>query len=313
MKIGIIGTGAFGIALSKVLSSFNEVIMWSKFEEEKEELAKYRENKKYFPGITIDETVKFTTDLRALRQTEIVIIAVPFIAIRELVLNKELWFENQIICSTTKGIDEEEFKTTTQILEEGLNTRRVTAITGPTFAIDVAIGQNVHMMLGYLQEADAEAIYNLFKGTNIKLHKTIDLNGIQIAGVLKNAIAIGSGILEGLNSSNSVKASYVTNALQELSSIIENLGFDSKTAYTYAGIGDLILTCTSENSRNFTFGKLIGQNYSVLQAFEKMGSKTVEGYKIIEVLHNKFNFELINTLYDIIYLGADKEKLEKII
>lgn len=307
MKIAILGTGAFGIALANLFIKDNEVIMWTKFEDEMELLKSKRENEKLLPGVILDENIEITTDLKEAVENKLIIInALPFVAIQDTVnMLEKLITPDQIICSTTKGIDEKDLLTTTQIIESKLNCRTC-AISGPSFAIDIVNENNISLMLGSKDTQVIDIVKKLFEGTNIEIYTTDDIIGIQVAGAVKNAISIGAGILDSLNASESTKAKYLTSGLIEMGIIIKLLGGNESTVYTVAGVGDLILTCTSSESRNYTFGKYIGQGLTKDEALEKMNGRVVEGYEIIKAIYilmknNNINSKIINTLYDILY------------
>lgn len=320
MKIGILGAGALAIALVKLLEEkTHEIVMWTKFEDEKIDIEHSRENTKLFPGIKIADEVKITNDIaEAVVGADIIINVLPFIAIRDTIeLLKPIYNKSQIILSTTKGIDEQTFVTTTGLFESLLNVEKIAALSGPSFAIEIANKDNISFMLASKDKDVLTILKELLDVEYIKLDTTDDIDGIQIAGGIKNAIAIGSGMLSGLKAADSTKAAYIAMGMADMAKIIVMLGGKKETAYTYAGIGDLLLTCMSSTSRNFTFGNYIGQGFSVDQAFAKMNKKTVEGYKTIRAL-NKYvkdkNVKLytLDTLYNIIFENGDRNKIKKI-
>jgi len=320
MKIAILGSGALAIALTKVIDNEkNDIILWTKFEREKEDIQHSRENTKLFPGVKISEDVKITSDIsEAIIGADVIINVLPFIAVGDVIeLLKPIYDTNQIILSATKGIDEEDFTTSTKLFEERLNATNIAALSGPSFAIEIANNENISFMLGCKNEKVIQVIAELFNSENIKLEVTDDIEGIQLAGGIKNAIAIGSGLLSGLKAAESTKAAYIAMGMADMAKLIVCLGGKKETAYTYAGVGDLLLTCMSSTSRNFTFGTYIGQGFNAEQAFVRMGGKTVEGYKVIRTLHKyvkEKNIKLytIDTLYNIIFENGDKKQIKKI-
>lgn len=320
MKIAILGAGALAIALTKVIDNEqNDIILWTKFEQEKEDIEHSRENTKLFPGVRISEDVKVTNNIsEAVTNAKVIINVLPFVAIKEVgELLAPLYNKEQIILSATKGIDEDTFATSTELFQQILGASKVAALSGPSFASEIINKDNISFMLGSNDEETIQIIKALLNAEHIKIETTDDVKGIQLAGGIKNAIAIGAGILSGLNTADSTRASYIAMGMADMANLIVSLGGKKETAYTYAGIGDLLLTCMSTTSRNYTFGAYIGQGFSVDQAFVRMESKTVEGYKVIKTLYKyakEKNIKLytINALYNIIFENGDKKQIKKI-
>ena len=321
MKITILGTGALGIAIAKVISETKEVSlsMWTKFEEEKQLVKNTRANDKLLPGIKINENIEITTNLKeAVDNATIVINCLPFVAVRSVAEELKSVYSGQYICSTTKGIDMETFETTTEIFSNELRTNKISALSGPSFAIEIANGKPISFVLASRDKETLDIVYNLLSSKNIFIDKSTDEVGIQLCGAVKNAIAIGSGMLHGLNDvADSTKAAYLARGMKDMAKIISSLGGDEKTLSTYAGIGDLILTCTSNTSRNYSCGKLLGQGYSLDEAVQMLNGKTVEGIKIIESLNNYMKekglvLDTIPKLYDIVFNGKAVESIQRI-
>lgn len=320
MKVTILGTGALGLALAKVISETKEVSlsMWTKFEEEKEIVKNTRGNDKLLPEIRIKDDIQITTDLKeAVEGSTIIVNCLPFVAVKNTAELLKDFYEGQYICSTTKGMDMDTFETTTEIFENALNTDKVCALSGPSFAIEIATYNPISFVLAGKNQEAVESIYELIKTDNICIDKSEDAVGVQVCGAVKNAIAIGSGILHGMNSADSTEAAYLTRGIKDIMKIITSLRGNHKTIYTYAGVGDLILTCMSEKSRNFSCGKLLGQGYTLEEAIEKLNGKTVEGIKAIESLNNymkenNLSLDTIPKLYDIIFNKQDIKIIEKV-
>ena len=320
MKIGILGAGAFAIALTKTLEEdeSNEITLWTKFEEEKNMLNNSRENTKLFPGVKIGDNVFVTTDIKeAIKEKKIIINALPYIALSDAMGSiKEIYKEEQLILSTTKGIDKDTFETATNLIEKYIPNAVTLAISGPSFAIDIANKEKISLMLASKNESAMKVIKELFKRDYITIEETDDITGIQIAGAIKNAIAVGAGILNGMNVSASTMAAYLAKGISDMKSLIVSLHGKQETTYSYAGIGDLLLTCMSDNSRNFTFGKLIGQGFTSKEAIEKMNGKTVEGYNMTKALYNfakenNITIQIIPLLYEIIFQNLDIKNIKK--
>lgn len=320
MKIAILGAGSLAIALTKVLENTNhEIVMWTKFENEKIDIEKNHENTKVFPGVKVNENIKVTCDIKeAIENAEVIINVLPFIAVRDTIeIMKDLYKENQIILSATKGIDETTFITTTEIFEQELGAIRTAALSGPSFAIEIASGENISFMLGSKDEQVLECLKDMLVTDSIKIETTDDVVGIQLAGGIKNAVAIGSGMLTGMKAADSTKAAYLATAMTDMANLLVSLGGKKETTYTYAGVGDLLLTCMSSTSRNFSFGYLLGEGLDTKQAIEKMNGKTVEGYKTIRALNryvkeNNISTYTIPTLYDIVFENKSAKLIKKI-
>lgn len=313
MKISILGTGALGLAIAKVLEKKgNTIYMWTKFKDEKELLEVNRENSKLLPGIKIDNSVIITDNLEeAVTSAPLVINALPFIAIEEVSKELKKYISlDQIICSTTKGIDEDTFKTTTEIFREEMPNNIFCALSGPSFAMEIARGEKISLVLASRDIDKCKMVKEVFENSDITIEESADEIGTQICGAIKNAIAIGSGMLFGMEAADSTKAAYLARGMKDMVKVIETLGGKKETVYSFAGIGDLILTCMSEKSRNFSFGKLMGQGKTREEAIEGLGGKTVEGVKAIESLHNYMNeknveLDTISKLYEIVYNNGD--------
>ena len=320
MKIAILGAGALAIGFSKVLEGRGfDIVMWTKFEAEKDELLTTRVNSKLFPGVRLADEIKITTDIvEAVKGADVILNVLPFVAIKDVIeAIKDIYNKDQIIISATKGIDETSFITATKLFYEGLGASKIAALSGPSFAIDVAKHTEISLMLG-TKSIDAENMTRMLLETSaIKMETTDDIDGIQFCGGIKNAIAVGSGMLAGLNVADSTRAAYLATGMTDMAKALVSLGGQKETAYSYAGAGDLMLTCMSPTSRNFTFGYYLGQGLTVDEAFKMMNNKTVEGYKVIRALkkyseERQIPFYTIPVLYDIVFNGKDVNDIKKV-
>ncbi|MEG0074095.1 MAG: NAD(P)H-dependent glycerol-3-phosphate dehydrogenase [Clostridia bacterium] len=316
MKVTVLGTGAFGIALARVLNkNENSVTMWTAFKDELDIVEKERENKKVLPGIKIPCEVELTTDLEsAIDGAKLIVVAVPSGAIRPVAKSlTDILKEDQTICLMCKGLDEATGDFMSNIFTNETKHSKVAVLTGPSFAVDVATYKPVILTVASKYEKANKIIKQCFENENLKVEGITDIIGAQLGGSLKNVGAIGSGILDGMNCEPSTKAAYITSVLKEMVVFAKELGAARETMYAYCSLGDLILTCTSIKSRNFRLGKMIGEGLSVEEATKKLGL-TVEGANTLEGVYKivrKYNMNLpiIETMYDIIKNDADKERL----
>lgn len=317
MKIGIIGTGAYGLALAISLNKNknNNITMWTKLEYEKEEIEKNHEYHKVLPNIKIPEEIKITTNLKeCINDKDLIIYAIPIIFVDDISKELKKYFNcNQHICIATKGIEQDSCLFVDCIIKKYINTNNISAIAGPSFAIDTVTDMPIGLSLASKNKNTINIVKTAFNHTNIKLQETDDIYGIEICGALKNVIAIACGILDGLKANESTKAMFITEALNDIKNLINKLGGDNNTVLSYAGFGDLLLTCTSTKSRNFSFGQILATNDQTKIEHYK-NSTTIEGlytlksiYQLIEKEH--INSPLIKKVYNIVFAKEDSKNL----
>lgn len=317
MKIGILGTGAYGLALGNIIIDNNhELVMWTKFKEEKELLDTTRCNERAIKNFKIPEQIIFTNDLKeAVNDKDLIIIAIPAAYILELVDNLKPMIKDNNILIATKGIENETGKFINEILEEKLNTKNIAVISGPSFAKDLVERMPAGLSLGSNNEELITIVKKALCNKYIKLRETKDIIGVEACGAIKNVIALAAGMLSGLGANESTKAMLITEAIHDMKEMLKAFDADSKTISSFAGIGDLLLTCNSESSRNFSFGKLIGEQKSEKEIEQYLNTTTVEGMytlkSIYKLLRNKkINIEVIDLVYNIM---VRKEKPESLL
>lgn len=317
MKIGILGTGAYGLALGNIIIDNNhELVMWTKFKKEKELLDTTRCNERAIKNFKIPEQIIFTNDLKeAVNDKDLIIIAIPAAYILELVDNLKPMIKDNNILIATKGIENETGKFINEILEEKLNTKNIAVISGPSFAKDLVERMPAGLSLGSNNEELITIVKKALCNKYTKLRETKDIIGVEACGAIKNVIALAAGMLSGLGANESTKAMLITEAIHDMKEMLKAFDADSKTISSFAGIGDLLLTCNSESSRNFSFGKLIGEQKSEKEIEQYLNTTTVEGMytlkSIYKLLRNKkINIEVIDLVYNII---VRKEKPESLL
>lgn len=312
MKIGIIGTGAYAIALSSLLENKNyDITMWTKLENEYDELINNHTNLKVI-DYKINENIKFTMNINDFCDKDVIILAIPAKFIKNTILEFKNYYKNQHILIATKGIEEENKQFINDFLEKELNTDKIACISGPSFANDVIKKDLIGLTIASKNMESLNIFKDLFSNISyLDIDLTNDIIGCELCGILKNIMAIISGILEGLNLSKSANSKFLTDASLEIQKIIEKLGGEEKTFNRYAGFGDFILTCTSHESRNYTFGYLIGkgEDFNTYQ-----NNNTIEGLdnlnSIYEILkENNIKSDLIDILFEIVYLSKPKEEI----
>ena len=315
MKVTVLGAGAYGLALALNFNKNNhEVVVWTKFEEEMNDIVKNRENKTALPGIKIPDEILITTKLENIKDSELVVFAVPakFIRSTSLEVKDYLSSETHFLIAS-KGIEENTGLFLHEVIEDILDTKLLAVLSGPTFASDLAKFYPVGLNIASQSLEVCQTVRKTLESNNISLIETTDVVGTEICGFLKNVMAIASGILDGMNVSLSTKALFYTKALQDIKNFIISFGGCENTILSLAGVGDFILTCTSSNSRNYSFGRSFSQENRD-EVIDKFKGKTVEGYYILEatyqLMKNKqLSLPIVEVIYNIVILDKEKEEL----
>ena len=289
-RVGIFGTGAYGISLALVSHrNKHDVIMWTKFPDERDYILANRENK-VLPGVKIPDDIKVTSDLLEFTNN--------FYELSKYDLSKKSF------CLASKGILEREYLMVYQIYNLYIDNPNYSVISGPSFAIDIANDNPLCLSIYANTKKCLNDMAKILVNDKFKLEETSDLVGIEISGAIKNVMAIAAGLLHGLKYCDSTIALFMVRAVRDLYKIIEAMGGKNSTLITPCAIGDLILTCNSTNSRNYTYGRLLGENRE--EAIKYLDTHTVEGYNtlktLIEMLDYKhFDIPVINYLKRIIF------------
>lgn len=313
MKVCILGAGSYGLALALAFyKNNNDVTVWTKLESEKEEIINYRENKKALPGVSIPEEIKITTNLND--NYELIVIAIPINYFRSVCEKiKNSINSDTILCIASKGIEKDTNLFPHEVLNSIIETNNIAILSGPTFAIDLAKNSPSGLVCASTSINTYKSIKNCLESNTLKITYTNDLIGTEICGSIKNVMAILSGLLEGIKATETTKALFLTEALNETSNFIETMNGNKETSYTLAGLGDLILTCTSKKSRNYTLGTLIAtENKSNIDNY--ILNNTVEGYytliAINQIIKKKeISVPLVELLYKILFEGLDKKEI----
>ena len=316
MKVTILGTGAYGLALSRVIvDNKNDVVMWTTFEEEKKELLETKKSSK-LKGFKLNDNIKITTNLEeSIKDSRLIVIAIPTAFVtsvcREL---KKYIKKNQYICIASKGIEQDTCLFIHDMVKKQIKTKNIGAISGPSFAIDLVKGVPVGLSVASKSKRTLKIIQRAFCNDKFKLYPTNDIIGIEVCGSVKNIIAIASGIIDGMGYPISTQALLITESLHDIKALINALGGSKKTILSFAGFGDILITCTSEKSRNYSFGKLLGSKVSKEEIENYKNSITVEGLYTLKSIHKliknkKIDIPTINIVYDIVFKDEDINKL----
>ena len=316
----MLGTGAYGLALSTVLvENKNKVVMWTAIEEEKKELMYSRKSSKLNDFI-LDNNIEITTNLEeSIKESKLIVLAIPTAFITNVCKELKKYIKkDQYICIASKGIEQGTCLFIHDMIKRQIKTRNIGAISGPSFAIDLVHKVPVGLSIASKSKKTKEIIQKAFVNERFKLYPTTDIIGIEVCGAAKNIIAIASGIIDGMGYPISTQALLITQSLHDIKSLIHALGGSKKTILSFAGFGDILLTCTSEKSRNYLFGKLLGSNSSKEQIEDYKNKITIEGLYTLKSIHKliknkKIKIPTINIIYDIEFKDRDINDLIKYI
>jgi len=317
MKIAILGTGAYGMALANIFNDNKcNVMMWTNSNEEKELLLKERKSNKI--DYVIPSTISIGTDMKdVIEDASIIIMAVPAKFVdsvsREL---KEYYKQKQVVCIASKGIEQSTCLFLYDVVRKNIKTNEIAVISGGTFAVDMIKRVPVGLSIATKSNYSRDLIIKTMQNDYVKLRPTKDVIGTEICGSIKNVIAIASGMIGGMGYPESTSCMFVTESLHDIKELIRALGGDPKTILSFAGFGDLLLTCTSVKSRNYTLGKIIGENRPREEIDEYINNTTIEGLytlkSIKKLLRNKkIKMPIINLIHDIIVDKKEPETLVK--
>ena len=305
-KICIIGSGSWGSAIGLHLARLgHEVQMWAHSEEEAEEINKDRKCR-YLPNVVFPENITCTTSYKeAIEGTEYIFHVTPSKFVRENVIKYKEFVTNQPIVICSKGFEAETLLTLCDVVNEELLNTKVAVLSGPSHAEEVSVGIPTAIVIAckYI-----DVLYNLqdiLMSDTMRVYTSTDVKGVELGGALKNIIAFCAGVAAELNLGDNSFAALLTRGLNEIARLGVAMGGNHNTFYGLSGLGDLIVTCMSEHSRNRRAGKCIGRGLTVEETRKEIGM-VVESFDNIEVayrLSQKYNIEMpiVHAVYDVLY------------
>ena len=278
-RVGVIGAGSWGTALAKVLhTNGNDVVVWSIVEAEIRMLNDYHEHLEKLPGVRLPKDMKFTTDMKeAVEGSDYLILAVPSIFTRSTAKAMAPFVkEGQVIVCVAKGIEEATLMTISEVVEDEIPAAEVAVMCGPSHAEEVGRELPTTVVAGAKRREVAEGIQDIFMNEVFRVYTSPDVLGMELGGSLKNVIALAAGMTDGLGYGDNTKAALITRGISEMSRLALKMGASAETLNGLTGIGDLIVTCQSQHSRNRRAGMLIGQGYTMQEAMDEV-KMVVEG------------------------------------
>ena len=297
MRLAVIGAGSWGTALSIVLAPKAETIrLWAHEPELAERISRTRENDVFLPGFRLPDLVETTSDLAfAVRDCDIVLGVMPSHFARGMYTRLgPLLAPNAIVVSATKGFEQNSLLRISQVIQEGVRSERVAVLSGPTFAREIASGEPAAIVIACEQVEIAEEVQAKFSTPTFRLYTNTDVAGVEVGAALKNVIAIAAGVCQGLGLGSNIRAALITRGLAEISRLAVAMGGRPSTLSGLAGLGDLVLTCTGDLSRNRQVGIELasGKSIAEITGVMRMVAEGVETVESAVALGRMFHVDL---------------------
>ena len=312
-NIAIIGSGSWGMALAIYLArQGNKVNVWSYLQEEADLINKNRQCK-FLPNVKLPENIScFLEYKEVIRDSDLILHVTPSKFVRSTFTTYKKYITKQPIILCTKGFELETLYTLDEVLKEEKKDVTIAVLSGPSHAEEVAIDIPTALVLACENQKLLETVQKLFSSETLRIYTSEDIKGVELGGGLKNIIAFCSGIATSIGLGDNSIAALITRGLAEIARLGCKMGAKLETFYGLTGIGDLIVTCLSEHSRNRKAGKLIGMGKSIEETKQEVGM-TIESIDNIEVAYKlaqkyKVDMPIVETTYDILYNNLNPKK-----
>jgi len=293
-KIGIIGAGAWGTALSNILAKNQNVILWAKEKNVCDNINKNQENKRFLPKIKLSKKINCTTEINDVCSCDILFLVIPVQYLSSVLgkLKNSINTKTIFVCCS-KGLEMNSLKLPSQIVSSIFPKNKIAIISGPNFATEIAKGLPAATVVASKNEEVSKKIANLIKSPTLRPYLSSDIIGSQIAGALKNIYAIASGIVVGKKYGENAVASIISRSYAEIATVAKSMDAKKSTLAGLSGMGDLFLTCSSKESRNFSLGIDLAKGKTLNEIIQKKFS----------IAEGAFTVRALKKL-------ADKEKLD---
>lgn len=312
--VAVLGAGSWGTALAHLLAENGfSTGLWGRRSELVSAIRSAGENEQYLPGVRLHPGIRVDTDgEKILAGAKLIVLAVPSQSVRAVAREMKPYFsKDAVIVNTAKGMEQDSLLRLSQVLEEELGgaKSRIAVLSGPSHAEEVGKGLPTAVVVSAREMSVAEAAQDYFMSPDFRVYTNLDLTGVEVAGALKNIIALGTGISEGLGFGDNTKAAMITRGLAEITRLGVSMGAESKTFAGLAGIGDLVVTCTSMHSRNRRAGIQIGHGEALDTVLKNMGM-VVEGVKTTLAAHQlalqyEVEMPIAGETYQVLFAGKD--------
>ena len=307
LRLAFLGGGSFGTAMANLAARNGcDTTLWVRNKRTVKAMIKTQTNKKYLPGYKLDDRLKYSHDLAAsVKDKDIIFIAVPGLAFRETLKNIAPFISGQSIVSLTKGMEKDTFAMMSDIIKEVLPEVNFGVMSGPNLAIEIMKNMPSATVIASESEPLRHAVQAALHSAFFRVFASDDVKGVELGGALKNIYAIAMGMAAAYDVGENTKAMILTRALAEMSRFGVEAGANPLTFLGLSGVGDLYATCSSELSRNYRVGNMLGRGMSIDAAVKKLG-QTAEGVNTIQQVHEKATKDgiympITHALYAVIY------------
>ncbi|MBQ2836206.1 MAG: NAD(P)-dependent glycerol-3-phosphate dehydrogenase [Clostridia bacterium] len=311
-NIAIIGSGSWGVALAIHLAKQgHNVNLWS-FSKEECDMINNEKKCKFLPNAQIPEGIKCTTSHKdAIEGTDFIIHVTPSKFTRDVVKQYKQYVTNQPIVICSKGFEKDSLLTLDEVIQEEIPNAKIAVLSGPSHAEEVSVALETVLVVASKHNAVLKLVQDAFMSNKMRIYTSRDVKGVELGGALKNIIAFCAGVAAGIGLGDNTFAALITRGLAELTRLGVALGGQRDTLYGLSGLGDLIVTCLSEHSRNRRAGKLIGQGKTLDEAKQEVGM-VIESIDNIEVAHelgklHNIEMPIVEAVYGILYEGLKPE------
>ena len=315
-NIAIIGSGSWGVALATHLAKLgNNIKVWS-FDEEEKNIINNEKGCKFLPDLNLPDNIYCSLDFKeVIEGADFILHVTPSKFTRNIFKQYKEYVGNKPIIICSKGFEKETLKTLDEVILDELPTAKVGALSGPSHAEEVSIAIPTVLVIASKHKEILEMIQDTFMCTEMRIYTSNDIKGVELGGALKNIIAFCAGVAAGIGLGDNTFAALVTRGLGELTRLGVALGGQKETFYGLSGLGDLIVTCLSEHSRNRKAGKLIGQGKSLEETKKEVGM-VIESIDNIEVAYelgkrNNIYMPIVETVYQVLYENLDPKQAVK--
>ena len=315
-KIAIIGSGSWGVALATYLANVgNQVKIWS-FSEEERDLINNEKKCKFLPDLIIPDNIYCSTSYEeVIKDTEFILHVTPSKFTRSTFKQYKQYVGEKPVIICSKGFEKETLKTLDEVIEEELPNVKVGVLSGPSHAEEVSIGVPTALVMASKYNEVLDMLQETFMSEKMRIYTSNEVKGVELGGALKNIIAFCAGVAAGIGLGDNSFAALITRGLKEISRLGIKLGGELETFYGLSGLGDLIVTCLSEHSRNRKAGKLIGQGKTLEETKKEVGM-VIESIDNIDVAYqlgkiNNIEMPIVNAVYEVLYNKLDPQEAVK--